>query len=351
LVFDCHGQLTSLEKDARGCTDLTLTEFLSYVPFVRVFVRQTGTIAQPDSAEQQAPADLKRALRKGRKSRVLAMIVEGVSLFGLYMALSPVFAMPMYNAVIFRPWLENIDLSGPIKKIEKMFQCQYKEVSIKSPNGEKLNGWYFKIPGARKTILVSHGNAGNIQHRLELCPLLLSTGCSVLLYDYEGYGKSTGHPSLPNVCVDAIAAFDYLTNDEHVQPSDVIIYGESIGCGVTSELSRKRPAGAIILQSPFTSLPACGADKLPFMRLYPDWIFPSPHLDNLGIMKDAHPPLLIIHGKKDSILPYQYSERIMAEAAEPKTLVLLPDAGHNDVCCVNVQQSMEALKKFVAGLR
>jgi uncharacterized protein len=339
-----------VEKGARGPTDLTLIEFLSYVPFARVFVRYRGTIAQPDSSAQQAPADLERAMRRGRKGRTLAMIIEGVGLCALYLALSPTFAMPMYNAVIFRPWLEKIDLSEPIKKIEKTFHCQYTEVSIKVPNGESLSGWYFKIPGAKKTVMVSHGNAGNIQHRLELCPLLLSTGCSVLLYDYAGYGKSTGSPSLPKVCADALAAFDYLTNDQHIHASDVIIYGESIGCGVTSELSMKRRAGAIILQSPFTSLPACGADKLPFLRLYPDWIFPAPHLDNLEIMKNAHPPLLIIHGKKDSILPYQYSERIMAEAVEPKTLVLLPDAGHNDVCCVNVQQSMQALKKFVDAL-
>ena len=317
---------------------------------MRVFVRQQPEHAEPSSGKKEDPAEKERAKQRAKKNLVIGMILEGACLLALYLALSPMLAMPMYNAMIFRPWLENVDLSPAIKKVEQMFNCRYEEVSIKTRGRERLNGWYFKIPGAKKTILVSHGNAGNIQHRLELCPLLLSTGCSVLLYDYVGYGKSTGSPSLPNVCADAVAAFDYLTNDQRLKPDDVIIYGESIGCGVTSELSRQRRAGAIILQSPFTSLPACGADKLPFMRLYPQWIYPGPHLDNLGIMQAAHAPLLIIHGMKDAILPYQYAERIMAEAAEPKTLVLLPDAGHNDVCSVDVPQSLTALKKFVARL-
>ncbi len=278
------------------------------------------------------------------------MIIEGLVLVGLYLALSPLVAMPIYNAIIFRPFSENVDLSQTIKKLEQTFHCQYREIQIKAPDGGNLNAWYFKIPGARKTIMVSHGNAGNIQHRLELCPLLLSSGCSVLLYDYEGYGKSTGSPNLTTVCADAIAAFDYLTRTERLSPADVIVYGESLGCGVTSELTKQRRPGGVILQSPFTSMLACGGDKLPFIRLYPSWLFPGPHLDNLGIMKKTHPPLLIIHGKQDALLPYQYSERIMAEAAEPKTLVLLPNAGHNDVCFVDVDQTMSSLKKFTSSL-
>ena len=198
--------------------------------------------------------------------------------------------------------------------------------------------------------MMSHGNGGCIQHRLVLCPFLLQSGCSLLMYDYEGYGKSSGSATVPKLCDDAVAAFDYLTGVLKLKPSDVILYGESIGAGVTSELSKHRLACAVILQSPFTSLSEAGANALPFLHLYPEWAFPSPKLNNLEIMKNAHPPLLIIHGMKDELLSYHYSERIMAAAMAPKTLLLLPNAGHNDLYKTDLNLSMPALNKFIGSL-
>jgi hypothetical protein len=198
--------------------------------------------------------------------------------------------------------------------------------------------------------MVSHGNAGNIVHRLSLCPLLLQTGSSLFLYDYEGFGKSTGSPSVAKCCADAVAAFDFLTEQLHVKTSNIVLYGESIGTGITSELSTRRTAGAIVLQSPFTSLPELGADHILFLRLYPASIYPSPHLSIIDIMSRPHAPLLIIHGMKDDTLSYRYSEQIMKRAMDQKTLLLLPDAGHVDVYKTNVSLTMPALNKFIAAL-
>ena len=170
------------------------------------------------------------------------------------------------------------------------------------------------------------------------------------MYDYEGFGKSTGVPNLQNVCDDGVAAFDYLTKQKRIRAIDIILYGESLGTGVSCQISKQRQAGGIILQSGFASLILAGREKLPFLHLYPDASFPTPNMDSTAILRSPHPPLLIIHGMKDSTLSYKNSEVLMAEAAPPKTLVLLPDATHEGICTDNVQQTMKALKTFVSGL-
>jgi uncharacterized protein len=384
---------------------LTLIEFCRYVPFIRLFIHRrafakvghfgwaqaplskldargldarglaarglaargldargamaSGVVASQtvanewvkiESAANESQAGKNSPSRTEKKNLLLSIFIESISLFILYAALSPPVAMPLYNAIIFHPIAEKDGLKDQIKAVEHVFHCTFQDIHFQAPDGERLHGWYFAVPRAKKTILISHGNAGCIQHHFVLYPLLLQSGCSVFMYDYEGFGESTGSPNVTKVCQDAVASFDYLTNKLKWKPSDVIIYGESVGAAVTSELSKKRLAGGIILQSPFTSLPDVGADKIFFIRFYPEWLFPTPTLSNLDIMKLPHPPLLIIHGMKDETLPYRYSEQIMANAAFPKTLVLLPNAGHTDVYKTDLNLSIPALDRFIAGL-
>jgi fermentation-respiration switch protein FrsA (DUF1100 family) len=310
----------------------SLYEALNYVPFARVFFRRRpGDVARP-------------------KNIFLSIVIELGSLCLLYLLLSPAVAMPLYNRLLFHPSPESNELSQQINQMADFFHCTFQDVQFKAADGETLHGWYFLRKGSQKTIMINHGNAGSIEARLPLCPLLLQTGSSVFLYDYEGFGKSTGTPTVVKCRDDALSAFDYLTHQAHLKPSSIVLYGESIGTGFTSELSTMRKAGGIILQSAFTSLPDVASDNLFFLKLYPTWVYPEPHLSSIDIMSRPHAPLLIIHGKKDSILKYQYSEQIMKRALEPKTLLLLPDADHNDVYDKNVDLTMPALNKFISGL-
>jgi fermentation-respiration switch protein FrsA (DUF1100 family) len=314
---------------------MTIKEFLYYIPFVRIFVRRPRAAAKP---------------LKGFKHFAITAVVESISLLIVYCMLSPAFAMPLYNQLIFHPISEKDDLTDQIQLITKYFDCKFTDLRFKAPDGETLHGWYFARTGSKKTIILSHGNGGCIDQRLALCPVLLQTGASVFLYDYEGFGKSTGSPTLANICDDGVAAFDYVAKNLRVPTSDIVLYGESIGAGVTSEVSTKRTPGAIILQSGFTSLAEAGADRVCFLKLYPSWVFPNPQLSNLEIMKHPHAPLLIIHGKKDDMLTYHYAERIMEAAAEPKQLLLLPEAGHVDIYKTDVALTLPALTKFISTL-
>lgn len=240
-----------------------------------------------------------------------------------YVLLSPMVAMPFYNTLIFHP-----AKAGDFG-INQVSQVAKEDVYFQSTSRRTLHGWFFKNPGATKTVLISHGNAGNITNRLPLLRLVLDAGASAFIYDYEGFGRSEGSPSVDAACADGLAAYDYLTKIRHISASSVVLYGESIGTGITCRIAARRQCAAVILQSGYTSLPALARQKIPFFALYPDWMYPIDKLDNLSFVKDCKIPVLLIHGKNDRVIPAQNSESLFASANAAKGIIRL-EAEHND---------------------
>lgn len=233
-----------------------------------------------------------------------------------------------------------------LQKILAPFKAVKNDVFIAVPNNNRIHAWYFKKPSAKMTFLISHGNAGNICYRLHLIKTLLPYG-SVLIYDYEGYGKSEGSPSRKAACEDGLAAYDYLVKQQFVKPDQLILYGESLGCAVSCEISRSRKVGGIILQSGWTSLLDVARDKYLLFRLYPDYCFAQPRLNNMDVLAKAHPPLLLIHGQQDKILPCRYSQELFSSACEPKQIILLPNASHNDIGSVDSPLYTQSIGHFL----
>jgi pimeloyl-ACP methyl ester carboxylesterase len=245
--------------------------------------------------------------------------------------------------------MQNTEWKAFLKEMPAKLQVETKELMIPGPQGHKLAGLLIKKPGSKYIYLVSHGNAGNLGYRLGLASFIVASGQSVFLYDYQGYGESQGLAKLANLIPDGLSAFDYLVGPLGYKPDQVILYGESIGCGVTTGIMRERKARAVVLQSPFTSLMAAGKDKLWQLKIFPDWICPEPHLDNLSAVKRPHPPLLFIHGDQDTILPVRYSRTMFAAALEPKRYYEVKGAGHNDVGFTDLAGFRGALVDFVAS--
>lgn len=255
--------------------------------------------------------------------RNFVLIVPQLALF--YLVLSPAVAMPFYNKMLFFPmktYYADVDGVAGISK---------ESVRFTSSNNNKLAAWYFPVDNPRGTVIISHGNAGNISHRVPLIGVLLNQRFSVLAYDYQGYGSSEGEPSVDGICEDGLAAYDYLTNTRGIAPEKIVVYGESLGGAVASHIATHRKVGAIILQSTFSSLPHVAKKKMMLMRLYPLFLYPKNKLDSASLLAAPHAPLLIVHGKMDSIIPYEEAEELFSKASEPKKLVALDDANHNDV--------------------
>jgi len=129
----------------------------------------------------------------------------------------------------------------------------YKEVYFNADDGERLHGWFFPLKGECPVILFCHGNAGNISHRLENVRLLLREKLQVFLFDYRGYGKSSGSPSERGIYLDGLAACDYLVEQERIPREDITAFGRSLGASVAIEISLNRKVRSLITESAFTS--------------------------------------------------------------------------------------------------
>lgn len=250
-----------------------------------------------------------------------------LALAGAYVLLAPLVAWPLYSSLLFRPG-HNLGSEEPWKRLESQFRVQRKDVDFSASDGTTIHGWFFKHPNTNRVFLVSQGRGGNLYNRSGITRMLLHCQGSVLLYNYRGYGSSEGQPSLDGVCLDAIAAYDYLLRNEHYEPNQIIAYGESFGTGVTGQLVTQRKVGAVVLQSGFSSLVRAGRDKIPWLKVYPDSWFPKQRMDNVAVFKRAHPPLLIVHGRKDNMLSVQNAIDLFASSISTKDLLILPDGDH-----------------------
>src|ERR1035437_1336658 len=144
----------------------------------------------------------------------------------------------------------------------------FEDVRFKASDGVELNGWFFPAGTnshrPRLAVLVCHGNAGNISHRLDTCAALLPTGVNVFVFDYRGYGRSQGRPSEEGTYRDAQAAYQWL-RQKGFAGVNIIAFGESLGGGVAAELAARETVGGLVLQSTFTSIPDMGADLFPWL--------------------------------------------------------------------------------------
>jgi hypothetical protein len=199
-------------------------------------------------------------------------------------------------------------------------------LTLHAEDGVLLDAWFLPAERPAATVLVCHGNAGSIAQRLWLARAYLAMDCSVLLFDYRGYGRSTGRPSEAGTYRDAEAAWRHLVETRGVDPERLILHGESLGGAVALELATRRPAAALVLESAFTSLPDLGA------RLYP--VLPVRWLsriryDNSARVPGLRMPLLVIHSPADEIVPFADGQALFDAAPGPKEF-LATSGGHND---------------------
>ena len=200
----------------------------------------------------------------------------------------------------------------------------YQEVTINAA-GEKLNGWFVQAPQARGVVLFFHGNAGSISHRLDYLRMFRELGFSILIFDYRGYGKSSGEPSEASTYQDAEAAWNYLVETRHVAPSSIVLFGESLGGAVAAWLAARVKPRALIITSTFTSLPDLGAKLYP---LFPVRLLTRYDYNAKKYLQAATCPVLIVHSREDEIVPFEHGEQLYAAAHEPKQLLEI-HGGHN----------------------
>lgn len=255
---------------------------------------------------------------------------------------------PLYQTIVLCPFVCD---EPAYKKVVAECTIKPEDHYFQNESGDKLHGWLFKKPGAQKLVLMHHGNAGNLSMRYMLANEVTACGASIFLYDYRGFGRSTGIPDLKGVLKDGQSANAYVTQKLGYAPEQVVHYGESIGSGIACEVAANNKSGGLILHSAVGSLPRVGRNVFAFLRPYPDFLFPQPQFDNVNKIRDIHAPVLLFHGMRDKTVSYHDSEAIYENATEPKKLVLLKESDHNN-CAGNDFQPFDAeLRSFLSGAK
>jgi fermentation-respiration switch protein FrsA (DUF1100 family) len=227
------------------------------------------------------------------------------------------------------------------------FGLAFEEVHLAAEDGVKIHAWLLPHPSSRFTILFAHGNAGNISHRLDRARLLgRRLSAEVFLFDYRGYGRSEGRPDEQGTYRDARAAHRHLTETRGVGPDRLVLFGESLGSAVALDLALEGAARALVLESPFTSIPDMARLVLPFLPLSP---FLRTRYDNLAKVGGLKIPLLVMHGDRDEVVPFAQGRRVFEAAPEPKRFHRIVGAGHNDTYLTGGDAYWEALGDFLGG--
>src|SRR3989440_262013 len=266
-------------------------------------------------------------------------LLAGVSIYALLIA----YVYAFQSKLIYFPNIPGRALTATPSAIGPGFE----DVRLTTADRAELHGWYVPAAAGASAVLFCHGNAGNVSHRLEWLQLRDDMGLAVLLFDYRGYGQSSGAPNEQGTYLDAHAAWHYLRNRRGLSSGSIVIAGESLGGAVAANLAKDVTPAALILVSTFTSAPDLASD------LY--WYLPVRLLARFRYgtaeyVAHVRAPTLVIHSRADEIVPFSHAEEILRRASEPKQLVeILGD--HNAGPSMNGCRLTEGIHGFLNAHR
>lgn len=215
-------------------------------------------------------------------------------------------------------------------------------------DGVKLHGWFARADKPIATLVMAHGNAGNLSHRLPIIKALRDIGLNVFMFDYRGYGRSEGSPSEPGVYLDGHAAFDYVAGRQDADSSSIILFGTSLGGAVAVDVALDRPAAGLILESTFSSAKDVARVAYPFL---PAQFLLRTKFNSDEKIRSIRVPSLFLHGDRDSIIPLALGRKLFEAANEPKKFSVISGADHNDIFWVGGRAYLEQIRAFALGLQ
>ena len=230
----------------------------------------------------------------------------------------------------------------PINELPKFVSERW----ITTHDGESLQSFYFKHPKDNKNLIIYfHGNTGNLfsHHRFEHAEQLYNMGVNVLLVSYRGYCKSTGKPNEQGIYNDGEAALNYAHKTLGYTDKDIYIFGRSLGTTVATHISQNRKFKGVVLITPLTSAKDMGVE----MGFKYFSFFARGAFNSLKKIKNLKSKLLILHGTKDSQIPFKMGEKILNRYKGQKELVKIENAGHNNLQLVDPKLFWGKINTFI----
>jgi len=249
---------------------------------------------------------------------------------------------------IFIRFFEYKSLYYPFKNIEITpddIGFSYEDVRITTGDGIKITGWLIPSESPRATFLLAHGNGGNISHRLEKIRIFNKLNVNTFIFDYRGYGASSGSPSESGLYLDVKAAYKYLLNDKNIPAKQILGYGESLGGAVIIDLAAHNEMGGLIIESSFTSVRDIGKRIFPFI---PRFLYKTKY-DALSKVADVSCPILVFHSPGDEVVPYDLGKQLFEAAPGPKKFINLR-GGHNDAFLISEELFIMEINSFLNRL-
>jgi len=275
---------------------------------------------------------------------ITALVVA--CLIVLYIVLSPRVSPGLYAKKLFR----TKDHLGDSARLKAYATYVNRRVSFKAKDGNIMRGWYFENKVSPYVYLVHQGNSGDIARHLDIIEILLESGGSVFIYEPRGFGKSGGKPTIDHWLEDGVSAYDFIVDSLNYTAEHIVLFGISLGTTAATHLSTQRKSAGIVLQSGFASLQKIAKQEVPFLRIYPSFMF-GHKLDNMSVVsKKGHPLILFVHGLKDDFIPPDHTREMYFAATEPKSVLYLPFSNHTEVFPTDRKTYLDTLTLFLEGL-
>ena len=218
------------------------------------------------------------------------------------------------------------------------------KVTIKTKDGIELIAWYHKKNLKNfKTILFLHGNAGSLENRIHKINHFKNINVNFIIISWRGFSGNKGKPTEMGLYEDANSAIRWL-NFNGIQNEKIIIYGESLGTGVAIEISQNKNFAGVILESPFTSMVDAGKEKYPFLPI--KFLLKDKYESDKKI-KNVTSPILVMHGKVDTIVPFSMGKKMYELANKPKYVYF---SEYDDHMMEYNEKLLNELKKFIYSL-
>jgi len=231
---------------------------------------------------------------------------------------------------------------------ESEAQFHLRDVWFMARDGVRLHGWLFSSEVANARLIIwFHGNAGNITERSQVAEELRRRGIDVLLFDWRGYGKSEGDPTESKLYLDSEAAYDYAAQELHANPESIVLYGESLGGAYAAWLATQRKIRSVIIENSFPSLRELGNAlyaPIPLGYFAPCSMMTTRWLNKAGA------PVLVMHGRRDQVIPFALGIRLYDGLRVPKQLLVSESAGHSEIAFAEGARYYETVTAFVKGL-
>ena len=216
----------------------------------------------------------------------------------------------------------------PHKSSSIITPANLEEIYFKTEDGFKIHGWFSPSKVKKPLILYFHGNGGSLNDRAYRAETFVKNGFGLLMISYRGYGNSEGKPSELGFIEDGKAALKFLTS-QGIETNNIILYGESIGSAVATQIAAKIPdCKLLVLEAPFSSILSMGK------RIY--WFMPislmlKDRFESVKFAPKVQSPVLIMHANGDPVVPFAEGKILFASFNSPKRLIEIDGDFHIDL--------------------